>query len=93
MGKRMKTNLWVEFIDALNGKLHVTGMDGVTNVYSFLNGFTISRRNDAGFFGKDHCGVRIAFIDQIIHDEEVQVSIDECQSTTFYASSLDSEEV
>ena len=36
MGKRMKTNLWVEFIDALNGKLHVTGMDGVTNVYSFL---------------------------------------------------------
>ena len=72
------TNLWVEFIDALNGKLHVTGMDGVTDVYSFLNSFTIGRWNDACFFRKVHGSVRIAFVDQIVHDEEVQVSVDEC---------------
>jgi hypothetical protein len=79
----MSTNLGVEFIDTLNGKLQVTGVNGVTNVYSFLNGFTISRRNNAGFFGKVHCGVRITFIDQIVHDKEIQVSVDVCQSSMF----------
>jgi hypothetical protein len=66
-------------------------VNGVTNVYSFLNGFAVCRRNDAGFFGKVHCGVRVAFIDQIVHDEEVQVSVEEGQSTRFYEINLHSE--
>lgn len=71
----VRSYLWVQLVDPLDRKLYIPRAYGTAYVHALLNGFTVRKWLDVGFFGKFLRRRRVAFIDKIIHDDEIDVSV------------------
>ena len=72
---REKAYLRVEIIDLVDSGVNVAGMDRLSDLHSRLNGFFFDGKLHVGFFGELFSCPRKAFADQIVHDDEVDITV------------------
>jgi len=67
--------LWIELVDPLDRQLDFARVYSIANIHSLLYTLGVTRGSYVGFFCKFLSGSRIAFIDQVVHDDEINVSV------------------
>lgn len=65
--------LGVQIVDLSDSDINVAGMNGLSYFYARLDGLLFKRQHDVGFPGKLFSCSGIAFADQVVHDDEVDV--------------------
>ena len=69
----------MKLIGFLNRGLDVARVNGFSYLDALLNGFNSRRVADVGFCCESFGGRRIAFGDQVVHDDRVEISINFAQ--------------
>jgi hypothetical protein len=72
-GQWYKTYLWTDIANELNGLLEVSSMDSFSNPNTLSNIF-IRRLFDVGFLRELLGGRGIALVDQVVHNEIVDIT-------------------
>ena len=72
----MHTYHGVELVDLLDCQPDVSSVYSIANVYSLLNSLRIPGEGDVGFSCKLLCGGKKAFVDEVVHDDKVDVAIE-----------------
>lgn len=69
------TYLGVELVDSLNRLLHVPCVYGVSDIDSLLYALRVASKSDTSLDRKFLRSRRIPLVDQVVHDKEVDVTI------------------
>lgn len=69
------TYFGVEFVDSLNRLLHVSCVYDVSDIDSLLYALLVASKSDASLDRELLRSRRIPFVDKVVHDNEVDVTI------------------
>lgn len=68
--------LWIQLVDKLNGILDLAFVYGIADVDAFSNAsHSLFRVADVGLLRELLGGTRIAFRDEIVHDDPVDITV------------------
>ena len=79
LNENFRTDLRIELVDLLNGCLNISSVDSIADFDASLYGLLL-RCVDVRFHSKLPSGLRIALVDEIIHDDEIDVTVGICVS-------------
>lgn len=68
------TYLWVELVDPCDRLFHLAALDRAPDVHPVLDRFKVDGRRQAGFPSKVLRRFSVAFDDEVVHHEPVQVT-------------------
>jgi hypothetical protein len=68
--------LRVQIVDLSDGGVNVARMNSLSYFYARLDGLLFKRQLDVRFFGELLGSSRVAFADQVVHDDKVDVPAD-----------------
>lgn len=74
--------LWINAVDHVDGLINLASVDGSSHSHAVSDGFGIERLGDVGLLCKLCGGARIAFRDEVVHDNPVDITATKGVSTT-----------
>lgn len=80
VGGRLRTYLVIDLIDELDSLFHVASVDGVAHSDALPNALHVLRVAEVGLLSKFLCCGGIAFRDEIVHDDPVDLAASELVS-------------
>jgi hypothetical protein len=91
--KEHDAHLWLELIHAANGFIHVPSFNRIADQHTLLDGLEVDADVDPGFFGELGSGIAVAFDDQVVEHDPVQITKEEdnVSSTSFVRNEHKSE--
>jgi len=72
----MLTYFGVELVDLLDSQLQVSRVYRISDVNSLLYALRITSKSNARLHSELLCSCRIALVDQVVHDDKVNVTIE-----------------
>lgn len=69
------TDLVAQLVDLFNGLLYIAVMDGIPYFHALLDRRDVLGRLYSGLHGKPFGGRGVAFADEIVHDDEIDIAI------------------
>lgn len=74
-GRWTGSYLEIELIELLDSRLNVSSVNRVTDADSLIDVLGAHKRLNTSFYSEVLCCARIALIDQIIHDDRVDIAV------------------
>lgn len=80
----MLAYLWINTIDHIDSLVDLAGVNGAAYPHAFPDALRIKRLGDVGLLGKLCSGARVAFGDEVVHDDPVDVTVWEAVSACYW---------